>query len=54
MGNGIKVHKKEFDELRNIQEVLREDARNKYRNLPEKEKNKKRKYLSKEEIPHEY
>ena len=26
------------------QEVLREDARNKYRNLPEKEKNKKRKY----------
>ena len=26
------------------QEVLREDARNKYRNLSEKEKNKKRKY----------
>ena len=28
------------------QEVLREDARNKYRNLSEKEKNKKRKYQS--------
>ena len=26
------------------QKVLREDARNKYRNLPEKQKNKKRKY----------
>ena len=26
------------------QEVLREDAKYKYRNLPEKEKNKKRKY----------
>ena len=27
-----------------VQEVLREDARNKYKNLSEKEKNKKRKY----------
>ena len=35
------------------QEVLKEDAKNKYRNLSEKEKNKK-KEISKGKIPHEY
>ena len=36
-----------------VQEVLREDARNKYKNLSEKEKNKKKK-MSMRKIPHEY
>ena len=35
------------------QEVLREDARSKYKNLLEEEKNKK-KEISQGEIPHEY
>ena len=35
------------------QEVLREGARNKCRNLSEKEKNKK-KEISKRKVPHEY
>ena len=34
-------------------EILREDARNKYRNLTEKEKDKKNE-ISKKKIPHEY
>ena len=35
------------------QKVLREDVRNKYKNLSEKENNKKRE-ISKGKIPHEY
>ena len=49
--------KEENKRLLNInatnQNVLREDVRNKYRNLPEKEKNKKNE-VSKRKIPHEY